>query len=1511
MREEVVRIDPTVAGDHRLGDAVGAHEVGGPHAVGEAVSGAVHDFHGFIFLFEWQDIRDGAEDFFAARDVVAVAAKQRWLHVEAARVAFHRRGAAAQEHFGAFVFAAFEIAQDAAALLLTDHRSHLRGGIEAVADVQRGQRLRGAGDEAFVNFFVNEPARGRAADLTGVERERGGQRAGGVVHIDVIEQHGRAFAAEFEFHRHEIPAARFADQLADLGRAGERHALEAGMLRQRGPGGLAEAGDDIHHAVGDAGFLDELREVKGRERRVLGGLDDDGVARRQRGRDAPADEEQREIPRKNKAAHSVWQPHRAGLEARHRDRLATAGVDGEIGEITQRGRDVRDVAAARLRQRFAHVERFDLREDFAVFVHEIGEAMEENGAVIGGQRGPAALAKRFARRGDRAIHVVRVARRDGGDDLAVAGVAGLEGRAAGGVGPFAADEELEGLGAEEFFDCGMEGDHGGEGVDGLRWVPGGRRETNRGSGRRGFWCGEGRHARLVKSCKMKRGTAAGRAHLSFLPAAWRPRQPGGAGILACQLAGHHCPVFPVRRGARPWKRAAGMPPELAGKDACPTPPARVPSQVSSRTPPVPAEGCRKLRRAYPPPGSAPALGCRFPRPRGKLGRPENVRTCDDRRAPRMPGARAHPATREGACAPRIGRSADSAPSPQILSIPPPAVLSSVRTFSRQMNSDPTIIEGGGGTRETPGGAAVTILEHPAGAARTRIEATAAAPPGAIHDVNITPGGTFLGCQLLERIKVASGEAELWFARQPDGRPTVLKLYNWGLRPKAELGAKLSAVSRRHVVDVYAQGLAPDGRHYELLERIPHGSLADLAQPGLAEPRLREVLAELTDAVAALHAGDILHRDLKPANILVRTLTPLDLVLTDFGISSVAQLTLHVTGVHQTPAYSAPEAMAGVVSKASDWWSVGVIVLEILQGRHPWAGLDKLAIDFTKNQRGIEVPLGISEEWQLLLKGLLTRDLAKRWNEEQVRAWLAGRRDIAVHYESSSINLASYFSNGTGYANMDELGYAIGSASGTLWDEFAQQVNQGLVIEWVRDKLHNMNAASRLKEIAADGQLTPDLRVGLTAMVLNPNLPMTLRGRVLNEDLLVHEEVDAAQLLNSSLPEWIARLRSEPWLEQVRARNDQTLEFLDASHIEFDRALATRLAVCPIEHLVSITLGRISSSVRSRRPDISKLLKKDALSRKEAVLLAVCEPASLTTTDSIDPALEPKPELWLAPDQVGHGAISEKSCTIEFQVALPVECRIELHGYAARNGSIEPAALSPGIHTMRLYFDDLPEDSLVRGCVDLLHANGRFRIPYYAGSSATQTNRHLLFVHPEESEKLLAWQDSIRAAWTNQSSELIPSLSAMCELLNHGRPSAADLQNAKHELALTLETLTSKRLPYASCVQDLSDPQELLAGIAQAREALKRAGERRKSAEVIVEQLRELVGRGFYRQALAAAKAAPALEWLPDSETAFLKQAALQANKRFWRLILVSIAVVIFALFVVAVLVRNNYNFLTQ
>ena len=61
-------------------------------------------------------------------------------------------------------------------------------------------------------------------------------------------------------------------------------------------------------------------------------------------------------------------------------------------------------------------------------------------------------------------------------------------------------------------------------------------------------------------------------------------------------------------------------------------------------------------------------------------------------------------------------------------------------------------------------------------------------------------------------------------------------------------------------------------------------------------------------------------------------------------------------------------------------------------------MDERAVNFQLVAKGIQVPDELGEEWQLLLKGLLTRDPDKRWSWEQVRGWLEGRRDMPVYYQ---------------------------------------------------------------------------------------------------------------------------------------------------------------------------------------------------------------------------------------------------------------------------------------------------------------------------------------------------------------------------------------------------------------------------------------------------------------------------------------------------------------------------------
>jgi eukaryotic-like serine/threonine-protein kinase len=88
---------------------------------------------------------------------------------------------------------------------------------------------------------------------------------------------------------------------------------------------------------------------------------------------------------------------------------------------------------------------------------------------------------------------------------------------------------------------------------------------------------------------------------------------------------------------------------------------------------------------------------------------------------------------------------------------------------------------------------------------------------------------------------------------------------------------------------------------------------------------REVLVQLCDGISAIHAAGKLHRDLKPSNVLVTGAGRV--VLLDFGL--VQDLLQEDAAVGGTPAYMAPEQARGRACQASDWFSFGKLLQQMI------------------------------------------------------------------------------------------------------------------------------------------------------------------------------------------------------------------------------------------------------------------------------------------------------------------------------------------------------------------------------------------------------------------------------------------------------------------------------------------------------------------------------------------------------------------------------------------------------
>ncbi|HEY8629721.1 MAG TPA: serine/threonine-protein kinase [Gaiellaceae bacterium] len=161
------------------------------------------------------------------------------------------------------------------------------------------------------------------------------------------------------------------------------------------------------------------------------------------------------------------------------------------------------------------------------------------------------------------------------------------------------------------------------------------------------------------------------------------------------------------------------------------------------------------------------------------------------------------------------------------------------------------------------------------------------------------------------------------------------------------------LSHPNVVQVYDAG-ETDGSPYIVMEYVPGDTVAQRGKLSHAEavPLALQACAGLQHA----HSAGLVHRDVKPANLLVREDDVLKIA--DFGIARAAELTRltqHGT-VLGTAAYLSPEQAAGEdVTTATDIYSLGAVVYELLTGRAPYE-FESLAELAALQKGGLITPL---------------------------------------------------------------------------------------------------------------------------------------------------------------------------------------------------------------------------------------------------------------------------------------------------------------------------------------------------------------------------------------------------------------------------------------------------------------------------------------------------------------------------------------------------------------------------
>ncbi|WP_456465291.1 protein kinase domain-containing protein [Persephonella sp.] len=290
---------------------------------------------------------------------------------------------------------------------------------------------------------------------------------------------------------------------------------------------------------------------------------------------------------------------------------------------------------------------------------------------------------------------------------------------------------------------------------------------------------------------------------------------------------------------------------------------------------------------------------------------------------------------------------------------------------------------------------------------------------------------FQGKKIIKEFTAEGGEADLFLLENG----TMLKLYRKGIVPKMEVVQKIKEVGERlpdDVVKILDFGIDEEtGRFYEIQEYMEKGNIKKLLKGKTPDKNLlRQIIYQTNQILKALHSLNIIHRDIKPSNILVKEENPLNLVITDFGISSLldGKFSKKITTVKGTPIYSAPESFSGIMGKEADYWSFGMVILDLLN-KNPFKGLDPKTIMFKITSESIPIPKELDEDIKLLLKGLLTQNRKKRWGAKEVDLWLSGKTP-QVHYEEKT-PAGNYVFNNKEYNSLEELAEAMQSDKQTF------------------------------------------------------------------------------------------------------------------------------------------------------------------------------------------------------------------------------------------------------------------------------------------------------------------------------------------------------------------------------------------------------------------------------------------------------------------------------------------------
>lgn len=268
--------------------------------------------------------------------------------------------------------------------------------------------------------------------------------------------------------------------------------------------------------------------------------------------------------------------------------------------------------------------------------------------------------------------------------------------------------------------------------------------------------------------------------------------------------------------------------------------------------------------------------------------------------------------------------------------------------------------------------------------------------------------------LVRSLSENSGEAQVFLVTH-NGQEMVLKIYYPNYDVNKNLMQVIHGFNFEMIVRLYDFGKTyVDGKHrfYELMEYLKGGTLQDYNLNGDLN-KFRRIVLQAAGALAYCHQNNILHKDIKPANFFFRDEAQTEVVLGDFGISSMLESDgkTYRTTQARTPIFAAPEMYADVidgeveVTPAADYYSLGITLFALWLGENPMSSNERVMMR-QKNEGRLPRLEELPPRVKLLIQGLTAVNPQSRWKYDEVERWFLGE-DVPIDQSSPFLRYKTF------------------------------------------------------------------------------------------------------------------------------------------------------------------------------------------------------------------------------------------------------------------------------------------------------------------------------------------------------------------------------------------------------------------------------------------------------------------------------------------------------------------------